>query len=107
MSKGLENNQKCFRKDNGFLRQIYIKVTLPSAQSYATLNYAAHAISMAFLIMVFTCRPKSLLQKSSWVRFYFKKTHRQGVRIKVSLVENVEHLVRGRGASSRHSRASL
>ena len=32
MHGGLENDQKCYLKGDGFLLQMYVKVTLPSLQ---------------------------------------------------------------------------
>ena len=46
---GLKNYQHCYRKSNGFLPQLYIKVALPCSQKETTLNQTQHAITVLFL----------------------------------------------------------
>ena len=44
----MENDQKCCRKDNYFLQQISVKVTLPGSRNDTTLYSTTHVIKMIF-----------------------------------------------------------
>ena len=46
----MKNGQKCYKKGNSFLLQIYIKVIWPSPQIEITLNHTTHAISVLYNI---------------------------------------------------------
>ena len=56
----LENNKQCYRKGNGFLSHIYIKVTLLSSKNETALSNTTAVISVIFLMICLTCRPKYL-----------------------------------------------
>ena len=69
---GLENNNKCYKRDNDFLSQWYVKIILLSSQNESALNNATAGICMIFLMIDFTCRPMYLTPKLTIVRSYFR-----------------------------------
>ena len=83
----LKNDQKCYKKDNAFLSEIYIKVTETSPQNEIMLNYTTHAIGVqlvCFSCDIFYLHAKVASVKIALDGILLPKFNRRGVGVRMS-----------------------